>query len=218
MRNSFVPNFSTSVMRPSSFRSCATAISGTEDELRSCSHSSSGSRRRRQVSYRNGRCVRVERGLPFHGKQRGMRHHGSESGHEHPASKNRMVDEPKTTPLLNEYRAGIAKAIQLISEWLITFGDETPQVIALWAAKEEAIDDVWLVGSRAWGSPRPDSDWDLYLKMPAYDCAASTMFSEWDETVSRLTGLKTHLISAAVPFQEVGKDLERDGVLLYRRE
>jgi hypothetical protein len=170
-----------------------------------------------------------------------------------------MADQPKTTPLLNEYRAGIAKAIQLINEWLITFGDETPQhlqpcqrvnaalkifsmsltkkrgsmpkpephittmdtlrqVIALWAAKEAAIEGVWLVGSRAWGSPRPDSDWDLYLKMPADDYAVGTMFSEWDETVARLTGLKTHLISAAVPFQEVGKDPERDGILLYRRE
>jgi hypothetical protein len=36
-----------------------------------------------------------------------------------------MADQPKTTPLLNDYRAGIAKAIQLINEWLITFGDET---------------------------------------------------------------------------------------------
>jgi hypothetical protein len=95
--------------------------------------------------------------------------------------------------------------------------DTLRQVIALWA-KEAAIEGIWLVGSRAWGSPRPDSDWDLYLKMPADDYAAGTMFSEWDETVARLTGLKTNLISTAVPFQDGGKAPERDGILLYRRE
>jgi hypothetical protein len=96
--------------------------------------------------------------------------------------------------------------------------DTLRQVIASWAAGEAAIEGIWLVGSRAWGSPRPDSDWDLYLKMPADDYATGTMFCEWDDAVARLTGLKTHLISAAVPFHDGGKNPERDGILLYRRK
>lgn len=89
--------------------------------------------------------------------------------------------------------------------------------VALWAAAHDEIEEVILVGSYAWGVPTEESDVDLLVIAPVEKLMVGRMYDGWEETLTTEIGIKTHILSGAVPFVERGHDPKRDGVSLYRR-
>ncbi|WP_282064945.1 nucleotidyltransferase domain-containing protein [Aliiroseovarius marinus] len=98
--------------------------------------------------------------------------------------------------------------------------------IVQWARQHVEIVEVYLYGSRARGDSRADSDIDLALVMRATSGSSSgfeTWF-DWHKSYKEAPDLKLshepHLewYEADADLETVGSGVQRDGILLYRRE
>jgi predicted nucleotidyltransferase len=70
------------------------------------------------------------------------------------------------------------------------------QTIISWAENHPSISEIWLFGSRATGTHRPDSDLDLALLLKQGGAVLGLYLSRekhWTNELSRMLGLKVHL-------------------------
>ncbi|WP_299804781.1 nucleotidyltransferase domain-containing protein [Tardiphaga sp.] len=100
------------------------------------------------------------------------------------------------------------------------------QIIRLqgWAASQAAVRELWLFGSRAKGTARPDSDVDIALVlMPAngaHDWALGEFFalaSKWKTDLEQLVGRDVSL-EAIVPNTPGDAEVRTTGTVLWRRD
>ena len=105
--------------------------------------------------------------------------------------------------------------IDLPNEW-------RDEIIA-WARRINAVHELWLFGSRAKGTSRPDSDVDIAVSMmPAkgnHDWALGEYFSlamTWQHELERIVGRHVSF-TAIVPDTPGDTEVRRTGVLLWRR-
>lgn len=90
--------------------------------------------------------------------------------------------------------------------------------IVAWAKKYPLIEAVYLYGSRAKGTYRPDSDVDLAIQMNG------VAWYRWHQKFKsapdlNLDGYKVHLqrYTLECDHEIIGAAIEREGVLLYER-
>jgi predicted nucleotidyltransferase len=105
--------------------------------------------------------------------------------------------------------------IELPEEWRVK--------IIIWAQETNAVDELWLFGSRAKGTSRLDSDVDIAISlMPAQEghdwplgdyLALSPM---WQRTLEAIVGRHVSL-TAIVPDTPGAAEVRTTGVLLWRR-
>lgn len=100
--------------------------------------------------------------------------------------------------------------------------DQQADVIRRWAEQEPRVRAVILVGSRAKGTSRPDSDLDLAIRFIVPDHHAEGVFhlngEDWQNYLSRETGLKVsllHLAGHRTPIHETA--VAEHGIILYER-
>jgi predicted nucleotidyltransferase len=92
-----------------------------------------------------------------------------------------------------------------------------------WAAATRGIAELWLFGSRAKGTSRPNSDVDVAISlMPgsgADDWALEEFlrsFPEWRTTIERIVGLPVSL-TAIVPGTPGDAEVRNTGIILWKR-
>jgi predicted nucleotidyltransferase len=97
------------------------------------------------------------------------------------------------------------------------------ELIRLWATRTDSVREIWLFGSRAKGTARPDSDIDLaIILMPAKgkdDWALGNYFAlagEWQRELATMLKQRVSLqgILPGTPKYEVVMDT---GILLWQR-
>ncbi len=105
--------------------------------------------------------------------------------------------------------------IHLPNEWRVK--------IIIWAQETNAIDELWLFGSRAKGTARPDSDVDIAVSlMPAqggHDWALGDYLAlspMWQRTLEAIVGRHVSL-TAIVPDTPGDTEVRSTGLLLWRR-
>jgi predicted nucleotidyltransferase len=101
--------------------------------------------------------------------------------------------------------------------------DEWRVKIIIWAQESNAVDELWLFGSRAMGTSRPDSDVDIAVSlMPArgdHDWALGdylALWPMWQRTLEAIVGRHVSL-TAIVPDTPSDTEVRSTGVLLWRR-
>jgi predicted nucleotidyltransferase len=73
---------------------------------------------------------------------------------------------------------------------------DSVELIQQWAARTNAIREVWLFGSRAKGTSRPDSDVDIGIYLMPQDWAFGTYVAQgdaWQHELAGLLGLRVSL-------------------------
>ncbi len=102
--------------------------------------------------------------------------------------------------------------------------DKTARLLAEWAAGTDAVAALWLFGSRAKGTPRPNSDHDLAIelrpKIEDHDWAFGDFVWKHDSWKSQLGDIVRGDVSL-VGFRDdlPGRfDPRIDGICLWRRE
>jgi len=105
--------------------------------------------------------------------------------------------------------------IELPNEWRVK--------IIIWAQETNAVDELWLFGSRAKGTSGPDSDVDIAVSlMPAqegHDWALGDYLAlspMWQRTLEAIVGRHVSL-TAIVPDTPGDAEVRSTGVLLWRR-
>jgi predicted nucleotidyltransferase len=93
-----------------------------------------------------------------------------------------------------------------------------------WAQRTNAIAELWLFGSRAKGTSRPDSDVDIAVSlMPPvrnHDWALTTYLAlsvDWQRQLEKMVGRHVSL-TAIVPDTPGDTEVRATGVLLWRRK
>jgi predicted nucleotidyltransferase len=71
-------------------------------------------------------------------------------------------------------------------------------LVASWAARKPTIRAVWLIGSRAKQTARPDSDVDLAVayRLPANVATDYWQHNDWAVELETLLDLPVHVLSA----------------------
>ena len=96
--------------------------------------------------------------------------------------------------------------------------------IAAWAEKQPGLRRLWIFGSRAQGTHRPDSDLDVAFEIDRLpDGAPSMDFLEhtrprWCAELSQLSGLLVHLEPSIGDASDVAEYVAHSGVLVYERD
>ena len=93
-----------------------------------------------------------------------------------------------------------------------------------WATREQLVSELWIVGSRARGDHRPDSDLDVVL-MSTMPRSAAFNFFFWGKhhdfagQLSRRLGVTVHLLQGDPELQteEVASALAADGICIFSR-
>ena len=106
---------------------------------------------------------------------------------------------------------------------LIDFPDEWRVGIIDWVRQTNAIDELWLYGSRTKGTARPDSDVDIAVSlMPAqggHDWALGDYLAltpVWQRTLEAIVGRHVNL-TAILPDTPGDTEVRTTGILLWRR-
>jgi predicted nucleotidyltransferase len=100
---------------------------------------------------------------------------------------------------------------------------DSVELIRQWAARTNGVREVWLFGSRAKGTSRPDSDVDLGIYLmpatPTSDWALARYFAEGDAWQRDLEGLLGRPVSleAVIPGGP-GHEEVKAGKLLWARQ
>jgi predicted nucleotidyltransferase len=105
----------------------------------------------------------------------------------------------------------------------IDLPDQWRLKIIIWAQETNAVDELWLFGSRDKGTERPDSDIDVAVSlMPAqgdHDWALGDYLAlspMWQRTLEAIVGRHVSL-TAIVPDTPGDTEVRSTGVLLWRR-
>ncbi len=105
----------------------------------------------------------------------------------------------------------------------IDLPDEWRAMIIDWARETNAVDELWLFGSRAKGTARPDSDFDIAVSlMPAqgdHDWALGDYFAlanSWQRELEAIVGRHVSL-TAILPDTPGDTEVRSTGLLLWRR-
>jgi predicted nucleotidyltransferase len=105
-----------------------------------------------------------------------------------------------------------------------------PQIEAMrselgaWARRQPGLRRLWIYGSRAQGTHRPDSDLDIAFEIDRLpDSAAAAEFLErtrpaWRAELSQLSGLLVHLEPSVGDASDVAGYVADSGVLVYDRD
>jgi predicted nucleotidyltransferase len=95
--------------------------------------------------------------------------------------------------------------------------------IIAWTRKTNAVDELWLFGSRAKGTSRPDSDVDIAVSlMPAkgdHNWAFGDYFAlanDWRHALEKIVGRHVSF-TAIVPTTPGDTEVRTTGILLWRR-
>jgi predicted nucleotidyltransferase len=101
--------------------------------------------------------------------------------------------------------------------------DEWIVALRTWATKNDCIRELWLFGSRAKGSPRPDSDIDIALALmpPSGNdnwalAAYVESFEQWKSELRAVVEWDVSLVAIGPGF-EMDTIVRTTGVLLWRR-
>jgi predicted nucleotidyltransferase len=98
---------------------------------------------------------------------------------------------------------------------------DSVELIRQWAARTNSVQEVWLFGSRAKGTSRPDSDIDLgiYLMPPTGESVAALYFAKGDAWQRELAELLRQRVSlqAVIPGCP-GHEEVQAGRLLWTRQ
>jgi predicted nucleotidyltransferase len=95
--------------------------------------------------------------------------------------------------------------------------------IAAWAARQPGLRRLWIHGSRAQGTHRPDSDLDIAFEIDrladraALDEFHGRTFAAWRAELSELSGLTVHLEASVGDATNVARYVADSGVLVYER-
>ena len=95
--------------------------------------------------------------------------------------------------------------------------------LTVWAARQPGLRRLWIYGSRALGTHRPDSDLDVAFEIGRLeDQAAIEEFHDrtlpaWRTELSRLSGLSAHLEASVGDASNVARYVAGSGVLVYER-
>lgn len=103
----------------------------------------------------------------------------------------------------------------------MNISEQDRQRIVDWARSHSEIRKVYLYGSRARGTNRPDSDIDLAIVMKATNDESQIVWMDWirkyraspDLHLNHPVDLKWYEKGAGL--ERVGTGVERDGILLY---
>jgi predicted nucleotidyltransferase len=105
----------------------------------------------------------------------------------------------------------------------LALSDRIQAKLASWAARNDAVAELWLFGSRANGTSRPDSDVDVGLAlMPAdskHDWALGAFYaleSEWKAELEAIAGCHVSVV-AMVPGTKAELVVRGTGALLWKR-
>jgi predicted nucleotidyltransferase len=95
--------------------------------------------------------------------------------------------------------------------------------LAAWAEKQPGLRRLWIYGSRAQGTHRPDSDLDVAFEIDRLPDVAVMEFFErtrprWRDELSQLSGLSVHLEPSIGDASNVAAYVAHSGVLVYERE
>lgn len=92
-------------------------------------------------------------------------------------------------------------------------------IIATWAASHPAIRAVWLIGSRAKGTARPDSDVDLAVAYRPSESFGDDFwqYEDWREELQALIPYPVHLLTCRRERQHVWSGARERRVPLYWR-
>jgi uncharacterized protein len=96
--------------------------------------------------------------------------------------------------------------------------------LVAWAHQQPGLRRLWIYGSRAQGTHRPDSDLDIAFEIERLpDQAAVREFRErslpaWSLELGRLSGLSVHLEANVGDGSNVAEYVSYSGVLMYERE
>jgi len=105
----------------------------------------------------------------------------------------------------------------------IDFPDEWRVGIIGWARQTNAVDELWLCGSRPKGTSRPDSDVDIAVSlMPArggHDWALGDYLAlspVWQRSLEAIVGRRVS-VTAILPETPGDTEVRKAGLLLWRR-
>jgi predicted nucleotidyltransferase len=106
----------------------------------------------------------------------------------------------------------------------IDLPEQWRQKLIRWAQRTDAVSELWLFGSRAKGTSRPDSDVDIAVAlMPpkgAHDWALGDYFAsarDWRHELEKAVGRRHVSFTAIVPNTPGDAEVRTTGVLLWRR-
>ncbi len=108
----------------------------------------------------------------------------------------------------------------------VRISPEWCDAIRSWAAAIRSVDRVSLYGSRARGTPRPDSDLDLavYVRAPDGEHLAEWIENRqnrqrWQRALSARLDVKVHLEFANEEAEKVvAPAIAREGITIYQRQ
>ena len=105
----------------------------------------------------------------------------------------------------------------------VRISPEWCDAIRSWAAAIPSVDRVSLYGSRARGTPRPDSDLDLAVYVRAPDGEHLSEWIEnrqrWQQALSARLGIKVHLEFANEEAEYVvAPVVAREGITIFQRQ
>ena len=90
-------------------------------------------------------------------------------------------------------------------------------VIVWWAQRNQKIREIWLFGSRARGTAKPDSDIDLAITLtshPNWLPIYLAFADKWQNEIATLTNSKVSL----QPFLRLPDEARQEAILLWSRE
>ena len=89
-------------------------------------------------------------------------------------------------------------------------------LIVWWAKRNEKVREIWLFGSRARGTAKPDSDIDLAITFAATNWTPTyfALADKWQREIAALVNTKVGL----QPFPKLPEEARQEAILLWSRD
>ena len=117
-----------------------------------------------------------------------------------------------------------ARTAEMAPRGMMDLPKEQVRELRAWAKRNDSVRELWLFGSRAKGTSKPESDVDIALAlMPAHgkhDWAMGKYFDlhvEWKQELEKIVG--RHVSLQAIETDSEGDvEVRRTGVLMWARD